>query len=70
MHIGWMMRRQPIYLLVGPLLAWGWLQAGEMRNPVGRLVLTLSATVVPGGGMGRNHGRRATDLTGRHRPCV
>ena len=56
MHIGWMMRKRLVYLLVGLLLAGGWLQAGEMRKPVGRLVLTLSATVAPGGGMGRTMG--------------
>jgi hypothetical protein len=61
----WMMRRRLIYVLVGPLLAWGWLQAGEMRKPVGRLVLTLSATVAPGGGMGRTTGEgRLTLLDG------
>jgi hypothetical protein len=68
MHIAWMMRRRLIYLLVGPLLAWGWLQAGEMRQPVGRLVLTLSATVAPGGGMGRTTGEgRLTLLDGTAR---
>jgi hypothetical protein len=51
-----MMRRRLIYLLVGLLLPWGWLQAGEMRKPVGRLVLTLKPTVAPGGGMGRTTG--------------
>ncbi len=56
MHTRWMMRRPPIYLLVGPLLAWGWLQAGEMGKPAGKLVLTLSSTVAPGGGMGRTVG--------------
>jgi hypothetical protein len=46
-------------------LAGGWLQAGEMRKPVGRLVLTLSATVAPGGGMGRSTGEgRLTLLDG------
>jgi hypothetical protein len=65
MHVGWMMRRRLIYVLVGPLLAWGWLQAGEMRMPVGRLVLTLSAMVAPGGGMGRTTGEgRLTLLDG------
>jgi hypothetical protein len=56
MPIGGMMRRRLIYLLVGLLLPWGWLQAGEMRKPVGRLELTLKATVAPGGGMGRTTG--------------
>jgi hypothetical protein len=65
MPIGWMIRRRLIYVLVGPLLAWGWLQAGEMRKPVGRLVLTLSATVAPGGGMGRTTGEgQLTKLDG------
>jgi hypothetical protein len=65
MRTGWMMRRRLIYALVGPLLAWGWLQAGEMRKPVGRLVLTLSSTVAPGGGMGRTTGEgRLTLLDG------
>jgi hypothetical protein len=36
-----------------------------MRKPVGRLVLTLSATVAPGGGMGRSTGEgRLTLLDG------
>jgi|Tabmets5t2r1_1033131.scaffolds.fasta_scaffold02843_2 hypothetical protein len=70
MPIGWMMWRRLIYMVVGALLAWGWLHAGETRKSVGSLVLMLSETVAPGGGMGRNHGRRATDLTGRHRPYV
>jgi hypothetical protein len=56
MQTRWMRRRRLIYVLVGPLLACGWLQAGEMRKPVGRLVLTLSTTVAPGGGMGRTTG--------------
>jgi hypothetical protein len=61
----WVMRRRLIYVLVGPLLAWGWLEAGEMRKPVGRLVLTLSSTVAPGGGMGRTTGEgRLTLLDG------
>lgn len=65
MHTRWMRRRRLIYVLVGPLLACGWLQAGEMRKPVGRLVLTLSATVAPGGGMGRTTGEgRLTLLDG------
>jgi hypothetical protein len=59
------MRRRLIYLLMGSLLAWGWLQAGEMRQPVGRLVLTLSTTVAPRGGMGRTTGEgRLTLLDG------
>ena len=69
MQIGWMMRTRLIYVLVGPLLAGGWLQAGEMRKPVDRLVLTLSATVAPGGGMGRTTGEGRLTF-GRHRPCV
>ena len=48
MHIAWVMRRRLIYVLLGTLLAGGWLQAGEMCKPVGRLMLTLSATVAPG----------------------
>jgi hypothetical protein len=53
---------------VGLLLAWGWLQAGEMRKPLGRLVLTLNATVAPGGGMGRTTGEgRLTLLDGTSR---
>jgi hypothetical protein len=65
MLIGWILRRRLLYLLVGPLLAGGWLQAGEMRKPVGRLVLTLSATVAPGGGMGPTMGEgRLTLLDG------
>jgi hypothetical protein len=65
MRIGWMRRRRLVYVLVGPLLAGGWLQAGEMRKPVGRLVLTLSSTVAPGGGMGRSMGEgRLTLLDG------
>jgi hypothetical protein len=65
MHTRWMRRRRLIYVLVGLLLACGWLQAGEMRKPVGRLVLTLSATVAPGGGMGRTTGEgRLTLLDG------
>jgi hypothetical protein len=56
MPIGWTMWRRLIYLLVGSLVAWGWLQAAEVRKPVGGLVLTLSATVAPGGGMGRTTG--------------
>ncbi|MGH8066359.1 MAG: hypothetical protein ACRERE_14215, partial [Candidatus Entotheonellia bacterium] len=68
MPIGWMMRRRLIYVLVGPLLACGWLQAGEMGKPVGRLVLTLSATVAPGGGMGQVTGEgRLTLLDGTAR---
>jgi hypothetical protein len=60
-----MKRRRLIYVLVGPLLAWGWLQAGEMRKPVGRLVLTISSMVAPGGGMGRTVGAgRLTLLDG------
>jgi hypothetical protein len=65
MQIGWMMRRRLIYVLVGPLVAGGWLQAGEMRKPVGRLVLRLSAMVAPGGGMGQSTGEgRLTLLDG------
>ena len=65
MSSGWMMRRSLIYVLAGPLLVWGWLQAGELRKPVGRLVLTLSATVAPEGGMGRTTGEgRLTLLDG------
>ena len=65
MQIGWMMRRRLIYVLVGPLLAGGWLQAGETRKPVGRLVLTLSSMVAPGGGMGQSTGEgRLTLLDG------
>jgi hypothetical protein len=65
MQTRWMRRRRLIYVLVGPLLACGWLQAGEMRKPVGRLVLTLSTTVAPGGGMGRTTGEgRLTLLDG------
>jgi hypothetical protein len=65
MQIGWMMRTRLIYVLVGPLLAGGWLQAGEMRKPVGRLVLTLSSMVAPGGGMGQSTGEgRLTRLDG------
>jgi hypothetical protein len=65
MRIGWRVRRRLIYVLVGPLLAWGWLQAGEMRKPVGRLVLTLNSMVAPGGGMGRSTGEgRLTLLDG------
>ena len=65
MHSGRMMRRRLIYLLLGPLLAGGWLQAGEMGKPVGRLVLTLSTTVAPGGGMGQTTGEgRLTMLDG------
>jgi hypothetical protein len=56
MHTRWMRRRRLIYVLVGPLLAWGWIQAGEMGKPVGRLMLTLRGTVGPGGGMGRTMG--------------
>ena len=56
MQIGWMMRTGLIYLLVGPLVAGGWLQAGEMRRPAGQLVLKLRATVAPGGGMGPTMG--------------
>jgi hypothetical protein len=64
MHIGWMTRRRLIYV-VCLLLACGWSQAGEMRKPVGRLVLMLSATVAPGGGMGRATGEgRLTLLDG------
>lgn len=64
MPTGWMIRRRLIYVLVGPLLAWGWLQAGEMK-PVGRLVLTLNTTVAPGGGMGHTSGEgRLTMLDG------
>jgi hypothetical protein len=64
MPTGWMIRRRLIYVLAGPLLAWGWLQAGEMK-PVGRLVLTLSTAVAPGGGMGRTSGEgRLTMLDG------
>ena len=62
------MRRLLIYVLVGPLLA-GMAAGREMRRPAGRLVLTLRATVAPGA-VGTDHGRRATDLTERHRPCV
>ena len=65
MHTKWMKWGRLIYVLVGSLLAWGWLQAGEMRKPVGRLALTLSATVAPGGGMGRTTGEgRLTLLDG------
>lgn len=64
-YIGCKMRRLLLYILVGLLLAWGWLQAGEMRKPVGRLVLTLRATVAPGGGMGQTTGEgRLTLLDG------
>jgi hypothetical protein len=52
MPIEWRIRRLLIYVLVGTLMAGGWLQAGEMRRPAGRLALTLRATVAPGGGMG------------------
>jgi hypothetical protein len=70
MHIGWMMRRRLIYALVGPLVAGGWLQAGEMRQPVGRLALTLNATVAPGGGMARTTGEgRLTLLDGTVHTC-
>jgi hypothetical protein len=55
-YIGWMMRRRLLYIWVGLLLAGGWLHAGEMRKPVGRLVLTLSSIVAPGGGMGQTTG--------------
>ena len=65
MQIGWMMRTGLIYLLVGPLVAGGWLQAGEMRRPAGQLVLKLRATVAPGGGMGPTMGEgRLTLLDG------
>jgi hypothetical protein len=65
MRTGWMTWRRLIYVVVGPLVAGGWLQAGEMRTPVGRLVLTLSATVAPGGGVGRTTGEgRLTLLDG------
>jgi hypothetical protein len=68
MPSGWMIRGRLIYVLLGPLLACGWLQAGEMRKPVGRLVLTLNATVAPGGGMGRTTGEgRLTLLDGSAR---
>jgi len=60
-----MMRRLVLYVLVGPLVAAGWLQAGEMRRPAGRLVLMLRATVAPGGGMGPTMGEgRLTLLDG------
>jgi hypothetical protein len=65
MHIEWRIRRLLIYVLVGPLVAGGWLQAGEMRRPAGRMVLTLRATVAPGGGMGPTMGEgRLTLLDG------
>jgi hypothetical protein len=65
MHITWTRWRRLIYLLVSSLVAWGSLQAGEMRKPVGRLVLTLSSMVAPGGGMGRTTGEgRLTLLDG------
>jgi hypothetical protein len=65
MSITWTRWRRLIYLLVGSLVAWGSLQAGEMGKPVGRLVLTLGATVAPGGGMGRTTGEgRLTLLDG------
>ena len=65
MRIEWRIRRLLIYVLVGPLVAGGWLQAGEMRRPAGRLVLTLRATVAPGGGMGPTMGEgRLTLLDG------
>ena len=64
MPTGWLIRRRLLYVLVGSLLAWGWLQAGELK-PVGRLVLTLSTTVAPGGGMGLTSGEgRLTMLDG------
>ena len=60
-----MMRRLLIYVLMGLLVAGGWLQAGETRRPAGRLVLTLTATVAPGGGMGPTMGEgRLTLLDG------
>jgi hypothetical protein len=65
MPIEWRIRRLLIYVLMGPLVAGGWLQAGEMRRPAGRLVLTLRATVAPGGGMGATMGEgRLTLLDG------
>jgi hypothetical protein len=68
MYTGGMMRRRLVYVVVGLLLAWGWLQAGEMRKSLGRLILTLSATVAPGGGMGRTTGEgRLTLLDGTSR---
>ena len=65
MPIGWKLLRPMIYASMVLPLTWGWLQAGEMRKPVGRLVLTLSATVAPGGGMGETTGEgRLTLLDG------
>ena len=65
MPSAWIMHKRLIYVVVGSLLVWGWLQAGEVRKPVGRLMLTLSTTVAPRGGMGLTTGEgRLTLLDG------
>jgi len=59
----WLRRRGLICVLLGLLLTWRWLQAGEMRNPSGMLALTLHATVAPGGGMRRTTGEGRLTLS-------
>jgi hypothetical protein len=51
MHKEWLMRELLSGVLVGMLLTGAWLHAGEMRKPAGRVVLPISSTVAPGGGL-------------------